>query len=192
MTIIPGLIAEHDHGCRRVFPVPKHWLVEATFGGPNSCYRYTLEHIWALQKPLILWAMMNPSGADVKVLDSTVRLTADISAHWGYGGQIIVNACAYRGVTPSMLRDIEDPVGHSNPDAWRRSARQADRIMVAHGHLPTGMQCHAEAMCDALAEYRSLYVLGTSKDGTPYHPLARGKIRFTTKNATATVWRIKG
>jgi hypothetical protein len=42
--------------------------------------------------------------------DATVMKTSRISKRLGYGGQIVVNACAYRGVQPKMLLTIADPV----------------------------------------------------------------------------------
>ncbi len=101
--------------------------------------------------PLALFAMTNPSGADMSVGDSTVLKTARTAQHLGCRGQIIVNACAYRTVSPRLLLTAPDPVGPNNL-LW------------------------ITAMVDALrATRRPLFALKFMPDGTPMHPLARGR-----------------
>lgn len=170
---------KHDPGCKRLLPIPSEWRVGATFDGDNDEYRYTLEYVWDESRPLVGWSLMNPSGATPRHGDMTVMRTASISKRWGYGGQIIVNACALRGTQPSMLLTYPDPAGPRNLTMIRIVARSVGMIVVAHGKLPGGLQHHAEAMVRALREARpdlALHVLGLSGDGTPLHPLTRGKL----------------
>jgi hypothetical protein len=166
---------QHDHGCKRLFRIPPSWYVRANFDGPNDCWRYLLVHRWG-PGPLALFAMMNPSGADLHVGDATVMKTARIARRLGYGGQMVVNACAYRGVKPNMLLTVPDPVGPENVSTIKQAALEADLIVVAHGNLPPTLQHHADAMVVALrASGKPLHVLGLSSQGVPMHPLARGK-----------------
>ena len=166
---------QHDTGCKRLIHIPASWQVEATFDGPGGCWRYLLMHRWG-PGPLALFGMMNPSGADRRVGDATVMKTSRISRRLGYGGQIIVNACAYRGVQPAMLLNVTDPVGPKNLDTIKQAALDADMTVVAHGNLPPTLQHHADAMVDVLrASGKQLNVLGLSGQGVPMHPLARGK-----------------
>jgi hypothetical protein len=118
---------EHEHGCKRLIRLPPSWQVEATFDGPGGCWRYLLTHRWR-PGPLALFAMMNPSGAGLRVGDATVMKTSRISMRLGYGGQIIVNVCAYRGVQTSMLLNVTDPVGPKNLDTIKQggSGRRPD------------------------------------------------------------------
>jgi hypothetical protein len=166
---------QHDHGCKRLIRLPSSWQVEAEFDGPGDCWRYLLLHRWG-PGPLALYAMMNPSGADHRFGDATVMKTSRISKRLGYGGQIVVNACAYRGVQPKMLLAVADPVGPKNLATIERMARDASLIVVAHGNLPPSLQHHADAMVAVLQRStKPLFVLGLSGDGVPMHPLARGK-----------------
>jgi hypothetical protein len=176
MTDLLGAASDqHHHGCKRLIRLPPSWQVEATFDGPGGCWRYLLLHRWG-PGPLALYAMMNPSGADLHVGDATVMKTSRISMRLGYGGQIVVNACAYRGVQPKVLLTVADPVGPKNLATIERAARDASLIVVAHGNLPPRLQHQADAMVAVLQRTtKPLHVLGLSGDGVPMHPLARGK-----------------
>lgn len=182
-------MTEHNHGCRVTPLLPPHWRVEAEFGGPNNCYRYLLTHQWGGNSaPTMLFAMMNPSGADISRGDMTVLKTSRIAQRHGCGGQIIVNACAYRAVSPTALLGCEDPAGPDNLDTIRRAAERATWIVVAHGNLPRGLQHHAYRMLDVLCSVRKpLYVLGLTGDGVPMHPLARGR-NYIPDTVTLRSW----
>lgn len=179
---------EHDHGCKRLIKLPPSWQVNAVFGGPGNCWRYNLTHVWDNRKPLALAGMMNPSGADKQFGDSTVMKTSRIFMRLGYGGQIIVNACALRGVMPKMLLQVEDPVGPDNLATIAHLARFARLIVVAHGNLPGGLQKHADAMVATLrATGKPLHVFGLSQSGVPKHPLARGR-NLVPENVVPQLW----
>lgn len=168
--------AEHDHGCKVLIKIPAAWKVEAEFGGPGDCYRYKLRHVWDDELPMAMIAMMNPSGAGIRVGDQTVMKTWRIFRRLGFGGQWIANTCAYRHVRPGELLTVADPVGPRNLAAILEMAEDARMVVIAHGRLPGTLQRHAEAMCAALRQAgHSLYVLRLSRDGIPTHPLARGK-----------------
>lgn len=168
--------AEHDHGCKVLIKIPAAWKVDAEFGGPDNCYRYKLGHVWDDTLPMAMIAMMNPSAAGLRIGDQTVMKTSRIFKRLGFGGQWIANTCAYRHVRPAELLTVTDPVGPRNLAAILEMAEDAQMVVIAHGQLPGGLQRHAEAMCAALrGTGHRLHVLRLSQDGTPMHPLARGK-----------------
>ena len=124
----------------------------------------------------MLWCMMNTSAADLMVTDATAAMCARLAARLGYGGQLNANACAYRATNGLRLLSVPDPCGPGNRASWIRLAERAALIVVAHGRLPGQLQMYAEAMCRTLRSRRhSLHVLKLLEDGTPSHPLARGK-----------------
>jgi hypothetical protein len=180
--------ARHDHGCKVKIRIPTDWFVEATFDGPNDCYRTKLLHKWG-RGPTALIAMMNPSGADWNVGDQTVMKTSRIFRRLGYGGQWIGNACAYRHVSPRALLAVEDPVGPKNIPAILEMAAQSHIVVVAHGRLPGRLQRHATEMCEALLNAgHDLHVLALTASGVPMHPLARGK-GFIAETIKPTPWK---
>jgi len=171
----------HDPGARRI-ALPAGWEPTAEF---SSCglYRYKLIHRWA-PGPLLLWGMMNPSRAGMRSGDATVNKTGQMARLLGFGGQMIANACAARFTDKDKLLTVEDPVGPRNRDALLEMAAEAGMIVIAHGRLPGGLQVHADGMVRLLREAgHTLHVLRLLDDGTPTHPLARGKghVPVTTK-----------
>jgi hypothetical protein len=177
---MPDLFAptEHDHGCQRLIRLPDHWMVNAEFDGPADCYRTKLSHRWA-PGPTILFGMMNPSGASLTAGDMTVMRTGAWALRWGFGAQMIGNACAYRAVSPSALLVVADPVGPRNHAALAEMAAEVDLIVVAHGNLPRGLQPHADAMVRIFrSSGKPVHVLRLSLSGVPMHPMARGRNRL--------------
>ena len=165
---------QHSAGCLRPLPIPAGWQVRAGFSRCGQ-YRYSLCQRWG-RGGSVLWCMMNPSAADLMVTDATVAKCARLAARWGYGGQLIANACAYRATNRLRLLSVPDPCGSRNRASWIRLAEKAALIVVAHGRLPGQLQVHAETMCRTLrSRGHSLHVLKLLEDGTPSHPLARGK-----------------
>lgn len=161
----------HDPGGRVRYRVNPQWKVGALFSGEGACYREKLMHRWG-DGPAAMIAMMNPSVADYRVLDPTVAKTARLAKQWGYGAQVVVNACAYRATDKLRLLEVKDPVGRFNLEAIRIAAESVDLIVVAHGQLPKGLQKHADAMVNMLLKHgHTLHVLKLSKGGIPYHPL---------------------
>ena len=135
-----------------------------------------------------MFGLMNPSGAGVEVGDSTVIRTGAFSRRWGFGGQIIVNACGYRQTDNAKLLDVADPVGPRNTEWALRMADQAALIVIGHGQMHRSLQPHADALVAALrAAGHKLHVFRLSKKGVPVHPLARGKHRVPDE-ATPVVW----
>lgn len=180
-ALIPTQI-EHDHGCKVRPLLPDGWIAQAIFYGKNNCYRSLLVHRWS-NGPLMLFAMMNPSGADIRYGDTTVLKTAQIARYHRCGGQIIVNACDWRSVDPGALLECEAPCSDRNLIEIELASRLANYVVVAHGNLPKGLEHYAKAMVSVLADTGlPLYVLGLTNNGNPMHPLARGRnhIRIDT------------
>lgn len=127
--------------------------------------------------PPILWVALNPSTADETVDDPTIRKCRGFQNHWFYarrGELIIVNLFALRATDPSELRRHADPVG---PDNDSHIAGAALDVLGAGGSVIVAWGAHsfarkrAEVVTASLAEVGPLYCLGTTKDGSPRHPL---------------------
>lgn len=133
---------------------------------PCGTYRYLLSRRWS-QGPRIAWAMLNPSTADDKQDDPTIRRCIGFSRAWGFGAMDVVNLYALRATDPAMVRRHPAPVGPENDEhiaaavgparvvvagwgAFRFAAERAERV---HGAL--GMAC----------------CIGTTREGWPRHPL---------------------
>jgi hypothetical protein len=142
----------------------------ATFS-PCRTYRYTLGRIWREQAPTACWILLNPSTADERQLDPTLRRCVGFSRAWGFGSMVVVNLFAYRSPYPSKVYAAADPVGPKNDQYIRRMVRRADKVIVGwgvHGKLLRRQEtvvgllqrCGVEVWC-----------LGTTKASHPKHPL---------------------
>lgn len=133
----------------------------------DGLYRYVLRRVWDEAKPTVLFIGLNPSTADHRVDDPTVRRCVQFARTWGFGQLAIANLFAYRTFSPNLLRQADDPVGARN-DRWlRRLIGEAEEVIVAWGDR--GIYLARDlAVLSMLVRPRCL---GLSKLGRPRHPL---------------------
>jgi len=127
-------------------------------------YRYQLSRIWDEELPSILFIMLNPSIADAKDDDPTIRRVVNFAKSWGYGGVYVGNLYAFRSTDPKGLRDIEDPVGEDNITHVQSLLPLVNKVIYAWGHNekePTWLREMVEKP----------YCIDVSKKGIPKHPL---------------------
>lgn len=148
---------------------------------PCRTYRYSLEHrfdelAWSPHVRLLPWIGLNPSTADERQLDPTLRrirgFTLNRQGPEGpYDGFVMLNLFAFRATLPAVMKAAADPIGAENDAIIRRYAQAAGCVVAcwgAHGeHLGREQQ--------VLAMLRSLDVeihcLGRNANGSPRHPL---------------------
>jgi hypothetical protein len=130
-------------------------------------YRYALGRAWDDAKPTVLFVGLNPSTADHRVDDPTIRRCIRFAADWGFGRLLVGNLFAFRTPSPDVLRRAADPVGARN-DLWlRRLAADADLTVAAWGNGGSFLARDRRA-CELLG---SLHCLAITKQGSPQHPL---------------------
>lgn len=143
----------------------------ATFS-PCGSYRYRLDRAWTpplfgVLAGFVLWVMLNPSMADARVDDPTIRRTMGFSMRWGFSRSIVANLFGWRSTDPDALHGVHDPVGPDNDDVIRELARDAARIVVAWGSHPMA-RARAEVVLPLLGPRLALRL---TKTGAPEHPL---------------------
>ena len=115
------------------------------------------------------FVMLNPSTANAKRDDPTIRRCMGFARAWGFGGVDVVNLFAFRATDPRALREAADPIGPANDRHLRRAVRSAGLIVLAWG-------AHEMAR-DRAARARPLFnrpgsrCLGLTQSGEPRHPL---------------------
>ncbi|MEX0803603.1 MAG: DUF1643 domain-containing protein [Candidatus Binatia bacterium] len=148
-----------------------------------STYRYNLTRTWDSTLPKILFVGLNPSTADDKSDDPTVRRCIGFAEKWGYGGLVLVNLFAYRATDPAELAKVEDPVGPDN-DGWiARQRTRVDCVVSAWGNHGNFMS-RDRIVLDCLGKVQCL---GITKTGCPRHPLylsATTRLRTYRTNRT--------
>lgn len=148
---------------------------------PFGHYRYTLTRRWG-DGPTALWIGTNPSVADTERDDPTILRETHFSRSWGYGGFVKVNL--YPIVTPDMATcriwaagaapGCTDEVSAElarNATVIVREAKTAAIVMAAWGAIAWDDDW---VRCIVRAINRPLYCLGTTANGAPIHPMARG------------------
>lgn len=140
---------------------------------PCRTWRYTLERQVSLCEGTLLVMGVNPSTADEKKNDPTIRKDIGFAERWGFGQLLKGNLFGFRSTDIRGLTGAEDAVGPEN-DYWlQKMVNQADLIVVAWGatgKLPPRLRNRWRDFV-LLAAPRNLYCLGVNADGSPLHPL---------------------
>lgn len=165
----------HDPGGKVRLAVSGEVVSRAAF---SECgrYRTMLERRWD-GKPFgspgfVAWIMMNPSTADERVDDPTVRRCRDFTRRWGHGAMVVLNIFALRATRPAMLLEAEDAVGPGNDAAIREWAARAERVIVAWGLPPKPLRGRGAAVAALLREVGVRpCALKVTQSGEPGHPL---------------------
>lgn len=145
-------------------------------------YRYALWRFWDLSglvRPMI-WCMLNPSKADHTLDDPTIRKCRGFAMRLGYPGFVVVNLFGFRATRPESLLNLQMSgavgMGYDNDLVMEAVARAtgAKRLWCAWGaSLPQLVRPRVQELRPFLESF-SLLCLGTSKDGSPRHPLMLG------------------
>ena len=137
-------------------------------------WRYLLSRVWvAGSHNLLPWIMLNPSSADHRQDDPTIRRVCGFSRAAGFAGAVVMNLFALRAPEPNMLRQAEDPVGPDNAAMIRHGLAlcRTSQVVCAWG-TRGGYQGQAERITSTLRSAdRQLVCLGLTQGGHPRHPL---------------------
>lgn len=134
---------------------------------PCYNYRYALWRIWDETLPKVMFIGLNPSTADEKTDDPTIRRCIGFAKDWGYGGIYVLNLFAFRATRPKDLKKSPEPVGEENDTYLRRYTEKTDIIVGAWGihgkYLNRGSEVRAM--------FPGMMCLKLTNAGEPGHPL---------------------
>ena len=142
----------------------------ATFSNCRK-YRYALSRSWDDKKKIVLFIGLNPSTADEKKDDPTIRRCINYAQSWGFGGLQVANLFAYRATKPTKLRYVENPVGDDNDQQLIKLSKMADLTVAAWGN--EGVLFNRDKQVIKLIP--NLMCLKINKSGQPAHPLYQKK-----------------
>ena len=142
----------------------------ATFSDCRK-YRYALSRTWNGKKKTILFIGLNPSTADEKIDDPTIRRCINYAQNWGYGSLLMVNLFAYRATMPSELKNVKNPIGNDNDLHIIELSKKADIAVAAWGNEGTLLNRDKEVK----KILPNLMCLKINKSGQPSHPLYQKK-----------------
>jgi hypothetical protein len=148
----------------------------------DGSYRYELRRIWDPQLPLLPVILLNPSTADAKDDDATVRILIAFARRWGFGGFVLVNLYALRSTDPRGLALADDPIGPLGSSFIRGLLGAAgvsgiEWALVGWGDGGSKLRGHAQHVrwvCKTAQACKvELRCLGKTKAGAPWHPLRK-------------------
>jgi hypothetical protein len=150
-------------------------------------YRYELHRrIGTEGGPRCVFIMLNPSTAREDRDDPTVRRCVEFSHRWGFSWLTVLNLFAFRSPHPADLLTIHDPIGPENTSTIADICAHPDttKIVAAWGGsgsalLKKRIKMRAEMiehLCSSMS--KELQAFSLTGEGSPIHPLARGKMRI--------------
>lgn len=110
------------------------WTRMSAVLSDDGQYRCQLERTWGFGDA-VTFVMLNPSTADARKDDPTIRRCLSYARSWGYDGIRVVNLYALRSSDPKMLKTVADPVGPEN-DAWIARTVSGSNIIEEVPDLP--------------------------------------------------------
>ena len=166
---------------RRSFTLRSDALERDAEFSPDRVYRYAPRRRWDRTRPRCAFVLLNPSTADERRDDPTIRRCIGFAADAGFGQAIVVNLFALRATEPQVLRAARDPIGPENDGAILHAALGASAIVIGWGAWGARFRSRADAVRLLLTPFgRRVFVLGQTRSGEPRHPLylpARTRLR---------------
>ncbi len=129
-------------------------------------YRYVLWRWWS-RKPFAMFIGLNPSTADERHDDPTIRRCVGFASDWGYGGLCMTNLFAIRATDSQEIIKRFEPIGPEN-DKWLLRLSQSAGIIIAAWGTKGKYQQRNKIVCDMI---KNMKCLGLTKVGHPRHPL---------------------
>jgi hypothetical protein len=142
----------------------------ATFSDCRK-YRYVISRTWDGKKKTILFIGLNPSTADEKIDDPTIRRCINYAQNWGYGSLLMVNLFAYRATMPTELKKVKNPIGNDNDLHIKELIKKVDLTVAAWGN--EGSLLNRDKEIKKIIP--NLMCLKINKSGQPAHPLYQKK-----------------
>lgn len=151
--------------------MPNHYLENDAVISDCGKYRYLLRRTWDHAKPRALFIMLNPSTADARQDDATIRSCVRLIGALGYGSMEVVNLFAWRATDPAELAKATDPIGERNDLTIAGAIGRCDTAVCAWGAHPMA-ESRGRSVRAILRGYRpAVFCLGKTKAGAPKHPL---------------------
>ena len=149
-------------------------MIQSAEFDPTGKYRYTLTRTWERDLGRVVFVMLNPSTADHTINDPTVTRCIGFAINHHFGSLVVLNLFAYRSTEPKELTKVRDPIGKLNNEWIVREVARADLVVAAWGTFLIALERSSKV--EEMLHPRTIYCLGTTKDGSPKHPLYVAKV----------------
>ena len=126
-------------------------------------HRYKLSRHWDLNKPQLLYIMLNPSIGNESIDDPTIRRLLSFTRKFDYGGFFVGNLFTYITPNPKTL-DTSIGLTNKNLNVLENLVSKVDNVVYAWG-----------SSIEEPKEFRKFIFnpmcFGKNLNGTPKHPL---------------------
>ncbi len=136
----------------------------------DRTHRLYLWRRWDKNLPWIMFIGLNPSKADDRRNDPTIRREIGFAVRWGYGGLFKFNAFTLVSTDPAKL-NTETPLVMGADLAMRVARKRCDKAVAAWGALITKVRSGEDRIERIKRQLSPLDCLGKTKLGHPRHPL---------------------
>jgi hypothetical protein len=138
---------------------------------PDRHYRYTLTRVWDGSLGTVAWICLNPSTADERRLDPTLRRVLRFTHGWGYGGFTVLNLFAIRSKDPLFMKAHPEPVGPENDRYIKQVTKGAQLVVAGWGTHGVYRNRATEVLAMLRKEGIPVHSLKNTSGGQPCHPL---------------------
>jgi hypothetical protein len=137
---------------------------------PDRKYRYGLWRRWDAGQE-VTFVMLNPSTADERADDPTIRRCKSFARSWGFGGLRVANLFGWRATKWAELKTVDDPVGPGNDEAIFDACRSTPLTICAWGTKGELFGRAGEVLEIVRLARRVPFCLRLTQEGHPWHPL---------------------
>lgn len=134
-------------------------------------YRYMLMRQWGSDKKnFVNFILLNPSTADEKMDDPTIKGCIKFAQNWGCDGLYVTNLFAFRATDPRDLKKTREPIGELNDKYLKEYAKKSKLVIFAWGNHGRYLGRSA-IVAKMLSKICVPHCLKITKSGSPKHPL---------------------
>lgn len=147
-------------------------------------WRYTLWREFTPAHPIIYppkdfvaFIGLNPSTADEKQDDPTIRRCIVFAKDWGFSAMCMTNIFAWRDTLPANMKKSAEPIGERNDELLLKVLQKAKLVVAAWGTHGSHLNRSAKVRIMLKNIAVELKCFGVGVDGEPFHPLYQPKTR---------------
>lgn len=140
-------------------------------------FRYHLWRSWGDREHRCAFIGINPSTADERKDDHTIRKCIGFAKRWGFGAIDMINLFAWRSTDQLKLLDVMMPVGPDNDAFLHMTCSHANRVVYAWGAGKSAgvrslIRDRVPRVHDVVGDYANIIgTLGRTAEDFPQHPL---------------------
>jgi len=133
------------------------------------------------EKAELLFIGLNPSSANSKENDPTLRRLLTFAESWGFGKLYVINLFARIAKSPKILKSCDDPIGSINDDILEQNinywlANDLCKLWIGWGVNGKLMNRGHKVLKKLENKYsKQPYTIGITKQGYPIHPIYVGR-----------------